>query len=51
LFSLWLSLPETGCLVVSEDGKKVRRQHPLTESDMEELQIIEGGRSFPFLPQ
>ncbi|KHG02211.1 La-related 7 [Gossypium arboreum] len=25
-------------LVVSEDGKKVRRQHPLTESDMEELQ-------------
>ncbi|KAH1073213.1 hypothetical protein J1N35_025541, partial [Gossypium stocksii] len=91
LFSLWLSLPETGCLVknllvdglspctvkqrsglsslgsplkivsepvrevipqvVSEDGKKVRCQHPLTESDMEELQIIEGGRSFPFLPQ
>ncbi|XP_022744507.1 la-related protein 6B-like isoform X2 [Durio zibethinus] len=26
-------------LVVSEDGKKVRRQHPLTESDMEELQL------------
>ncbi|KAG2722342.1 hypothetical protein I3760_02G124500 [Carya illinoinensis] len=25
-------------LVISEDGKKVRRQHPLTESDMEELQ-------------
>ncbi|KAF5177850.1 La-related protein like, partial [Thalictrum thalictroides] len=25
-------------LVVSEDGKKVRRQHPLTESDMETLQ-------------
>ncbi|KAH7547643.1 hypothetical protein FEM48_Zijuj01G0331500 [Ziziphus jujuba var. spinosa] len=25
-------------LVVSEDGKKVKRQHPLTESDMEELQ-------------
>ncbi|KAA8527217.1 hypothetical protein F0562_034686 [Nyssa sinensis] len=25
-------------LVVSEDGKKVRRQYPLTESDMEELQ-------------
>ncbi|OMO97717.1 Lupus La protein [Corchorus olitorius] len=25
-------------LVVSEDGKKVRRQHPLTESNMEELQ-------------
>ncbi|XP_022744624.1 la-related protein 6B-like isoform X2 [Durio zibethinus] len=25
-------------LVVSEDGKKVRRQHPLTEADMEELQ-------------
>ncbi|XP_057957083.1 la-related protein 6B isoform X2 [Malania oleifera] len=25
-------------LIVSEDGKKVRRQHPLTESDMEELQ-------------
>ncbi|XP_043718845.1 la-related protein 6B-like [Telopea speciosissima] len=25
-------------LVVSEDGKKVRRLHPLTESDMEELQ-------------
>jgi len=25
-------------LVVSEDGRKVRRQHPLTESDMEELQ-------------
>ncbi|CAA3010682.1 la-related 6B [Olea europaea subsp. europaea] len=25
-------------LVVSEDGKKVRRQHPLTESDMDELQ-------------
>ncbi|KAF5733953.1 RNA-binding protein putative isoform 2 [Tripterygium wilfordii] len=25
-------------LVVSEDGKKVRRQHLLTESDMEELQ-------------
>ncbi|KAL1350260.1 la-related protein 6B isoform X1 [Arachis duranensis] len=25
-------------LVVSEDGKKVKRQHPLTESDIEELQ-------------
>jgi hypothetical protein len=25
--------------VVSEDGKKVKRQHPLTESDMEELQV------------
>ncbi|KAL0368726.1 UNVERIFIED_CONTAM: La-related protein 6B [Sesamum calycinum] len=25
-------------LAVSEDGKKVKRQHPLTESDMEELQ-------------
>lgn len=25
-------------LVVSEDGKKVRRQHPLTELDVEELQ-------------
>ncbi|VFR00209.1 unnamed protein product [Cuscuta campestris] len=25
-------------LVVSEDGKRVRRQHPLTEKDMEELQ-------------
>lgn len=25
--------------VVSEDGKKVRRQQPLTESDMEELQV------------
>ena len=25
--------------MVSEDGKKVRRQHPLTESDMEELQV------------
>ncbi|KAF6137506.1 hypothetical protein GIB67_031785 [Kingdonia uniflora] len=25
-------------LVVSTDGKKVKRQHPLTESDMEELQ-------------
>ncbi|PRQ46006.1 putative lupus La protein [Rosa chinensis] len=25
-------------LVVHEDGKKVRRQHPLTQSDMEELQ-------------
>ncbi|KAK9288522.1 hypothetical protein L1049_016981 [Liquidambar formosana] len=25
-------------LGVSEDGKKVKRQHPLTESDMEELQ-------------
>ncbi|CAI9268912.1 unnamed protein product [Lactuca saligna] len=25
-------------LMVSEDGKKVKRQHPLTESDMEELQ-------------
>lgn len=25
-------------LVVSEDGKKVRRLHPLTETDMEELQ-------------
>ncbi|KAG8375857.1 hypothetical protein BUALT_Bualt09G0002700 [Buddleja alternifolia] len=25
-------------LLVSEDGKKVKRQHPLTESDMEELQ-------------
>ncbi|XP_010251419.1 PREDICTED: la-related protein 6B isoform X2 [Nelumbo nucifera] len=25
-------------LVVSEDGKKVRRQHPFTESDVEELQ-------------
>ncbi|RYR52888.1 hypothetical protein Ahy_A06g027753 isoform A [Arachis hypogaea] len=27
-------------LVVSEDGKKVKRQHPLTESDIEELQIM-----------
>ncbi|KAF8388580.1 hypothetical protein HHK36_027257 [Tetracentron sinense] len=25
-------------LVISDDGKKVRRQHPLSESDMEELQ-------------
>ena len=25
-------------LVANEDGKKVRCQHPLTESDMEELQ-------------
>lgn len=25
--------------VVHEDGKKVRRQHPLTQSDMEELQV------------
>lgn len=25
-------------LLVSEDGKKVKRQHPLSESDMEELQ-------------
>lgn len=25
--------------VVSEDGKRVKRQHPLTESDMEELQV------------
>ena len=25
-------------LVVSEDGKKVRHEHPLIESDMEELQ-------------
>lgn len=25
-------------LLVSEDGKKVKREHPLTESDMEELQ-------------
>ncbi|XP_051118386.1 la-related protein 6B [Andrographis paniculata] len=25
-------------LLVSEDGKKVKRQHPLTESEMEELQ-------------
>ncbi|XP_011005266.1 PREDICTED: la-related protein 6B-like [Populus euphratica] len=25
-------------LVVSDDGKKVRRQHPLTDSDVEELQ-------------
>ena len=25
--------------MVSEDGKKVRRLHPLTESDMEELQV------------
>lgn len=25
--------------VVSDDGKKVRRQQPFTESDMEELQV------------
>uniref|UniRef100_A0A7N0V9F4 La-related protein 6B n=1 Tax=Kalanchoe fedtschenkoi TaxID=63787 RepID=A0A7N0V9F4_KALFE len=25
-------------LVVSEDGKKIKRQHPLTEADLEELQ-------------
>jgi len=26
--------------VVSEDGKKVRRQQPFTESDVEELQVL-----------
>ncbi|KAL8262774.1 hypothetical protein R6Q59_024123 [Mikania micrantha] len=31
-------LRNSGKLVVSEDGKKVKRLHPLTESDMEELQ-------------
>ncbi|PWA88844.1 Lupus La protein [Artemisia annua] len=31
-------LRNSGKLVVSEDGKKVKRQHPLTEADMEELQ-------------
>jgi len=38
--------------VVSEDGKKVKRQHPLTELDMEELQvsfILFGLLSFYFL--
>ncbi|KAK1413596.1 hypothetical protein QVD17_35372 [Tagetes erecta] len=31
-------LRNSGKLVVNEDGKKVKRLHPLTESDMEELQ-------------
>ncbi|KAF5942238.1 hypothetical protein HYC85_019880 [Camellia sinensis] len=31
-------LQNSAKLVVSEDGKKVRRLHPLTESEMEELQ-------------
>ncbi|KAI3683302.1 hypothetical protein L1987_83805 [Smallanthus sonchifolius] len=31
-------LRNSGKLVVSEDGKKVKRLHPLTEPDMEELQ-------------
>ncbi|XP_050388147.1 la-related protein 6B [Argentina anserina] len=31
-------LQNSSKLVVHEDGKKVRRQHPLTQSDMEELQ-------------
>lgn len=31
-------LRKSSKLVVSDDGKKVRRQHPLTESDMEDLQ-------------
>jgi len=31
-------LRNSGKLVVSEDGKKVKRVHPLTEPDMEELQ-------------
>ncbi|PIA29572.1 hypothetical protein AQUCO_05800007v1 [Aquilegia coerulea] len=31
-------LRKSSKLVVSEDGKRVRRQHPLTESDMETLQ-------------
>ncbi|KAI3459877.1 hypothetical protein Pfo_016540 [Paulownia fortunei] len=31
-------LQSSNKLLVSEDGKKVKRQHPLTESDMEELQ-------------
>ncbi|XP_022867781.1 uncharacterized protein LOC111387456 [Olea europaea var. sylvestris] len=37
-------------LVVSEDGKKVRRQHPLTESDMDELQVSHTLDSFILLP-
>ena len=28
-----------GLQLVSEDGNNVKRQHPLTESDMEELQV------------
>ncbi|KAJ4968647.1 hypothetical protein NE237_015348 [Protea cynaroides] len=35
---LSLVLRTSSKLVVSEDGKKVRRLHPLTESDMEDLQ-------------
>ncbi|KAJ4980881.1 hypothetical protein NE237_031718 [Protea cynaroides] len=35
---LSLVLRTSSKLVVSEDGKKVRRLHPLTESDMENLQ-------------
>lgn len=31
-------LRKSSKLVVSDDGKKIRRQHPLTESDMEDLQ-------------
>ncbi|KAK6130587.1 hypothetical protein DH2020_035679 [Rehmannia glutinosa] len=31
-------LQSSNKLLVSEDGKKVKRKHPLTESDMEELQ-------------
>ncbi|XP_065860858.1 la-related protein 6B [Euphorbia lathyris] len=37
-FQLASILRNSSKLVVSEDGKKVRRQHPLTESDVEELQ-------------
>jgi truncated hemoglobin YjbI len=29
----------TNCQVVSEDGKKVRRVHPLPEVDLEEVQV------------
>ncbi|RWW18504.1 hypothetical protein GW17_00017510 [Ensete ventricosum] len=38
-FQLAVALRTSTKLVVSDDGKKVRRQQPFTESDMEELQV------------
>jgi len=34
--------------VVSEDGKKVRRQQPFTESDVEELQVLSNLLLIPY---
>ncbi|KAJ0979679.1 hypothetical protein J5N97_015153 [Dioscorea zingiberensis] len=34
------ALRKSSKLAVSEDGKKVRRQHPITEADVEELQSL-----------